>query len=102
MTASRIDSYYLASAIGRRSRPQLNGARNAEGCVVRAVYPGLSCALHLARAGIDVVVLEAAYAGAGASGRNGGQVITGQRLDQDELERNYGDDRARKLWELAL
>jgi len=102
MTASQIDSYYLASAIGRRTRPQLNGARNADVCVIGAGYAGLSCALHLAKAGLDVVVLEAAYAGAGASGRNGGQVITGQRVDQEELERKYGDARARTLWELAL
>jgi len=102
MTASQIDSYYLASAIGRRSRPQLSGERNADVCVIGAGYAGLSCALHLAKAGLDVVVLEANYAGAGASGRNGGQVITGQRVGQNELEDRYGDLRARTLWELAL
>jgi gamma-glutamylputrescine oxidase len=102
MAASRVDSYYLATAIGRRARPRLMGARDADVCVVGAGYTGLSCALHLAKAGMKVVVLEAAYAGFGASGRNGGQVITGQRVDQMELEQRYGETRARALWDLAL
>jgi gamma-glutamylputrescine oxidase len=102
MTASQNDSYYLATAIGQRVRPQLNGAREADVCVIGAGYTGLSCALHLAQAGMKVVVLEAETAGFGASGRNGGQVITGQRVDQDELERRYGEAHARALWDLAL
>ena len=102
MSASRLDSYYLATAIGRRERPRLSGARTADVCVIGAGYTGLSCALHLANAGLKVVVLEAQYAGFGASGRNGGQVIAGQRVGQIELERRYGEAHARALWELAL
>jgi gamma-glutamylputrescine oxidase len=102
MTASRSDSYYRATAIGQRTRSQLNGAREADVCVIGAGYTGLSCALHLAKAGMKVVVLEAETAGFGASGRNGGQVITGQRVDQDELERRYGEVHARSLWHLAI
>ena len=102
MTASRVDSYYLATAIGRKARPRLEGARHTDICVVGAGYTGLSCALHLAKAGLKVVVLEAEYAGFGASGRNGGQVITGQRVDQIELERHYGRARAQSMWDLAL
>jgi gamma-glutamylputrescine oxidase len=102
MTASQSESYYLASAIGQRARPQLVDDRVADVCIVGAGYTGLSCALHLATRGLKVVVLEAQYAGFGASGRNGGQVIPGQRVDQDELERRYGDAHARALWDLAL
>ncbi|MBL8782955.1 MAG: FAD-binding oxidoreductase, partial [Alphaproteobacteria bacterium] len=102
MTASRIDSYYVASAIDRRARPQLEGSHNADVCVIGAGYTGLSCALHLARSGLKVVVLEAETAGFGASGRNGGQVITGQRVDQPDLERKYGEAHAHHLWNSAL
>lgn len=102
MTASRSDSYYRATAIGQRTRSQLDGARETDVCVIGAGYTGLSCALHLAKAGMNVVVLEAETAGFGASGRNGGQVITGQRVDQDELERRYGEAHARSLWHLAI
>lgn len=102
MNASRLDSYYLASAIGKRDRPHLDGAHNADVAVVGAGYTGLSCALHLARRGLKVVVVEAQYAGFGASGRNGGHVIPGQRVDQIELERRYGETRARALFDLGV
>ena len=48
---------------------------------------------HLAQAGLDVVLLEAQRVGFGASGRNGGQVGTGQRVPQDALERIVGRER---------
>jgi gamma-glutamylputrescine oxidase len=76
--------------------------READVCVIGAGYTGLSCALHLAQHGLKVVVLEAETAGFGASGRNGGQVITGQRVDQPDLERQYGEARAHQLWNSAL
>jgi len=42
--------------------------------IVGAGFTGLSAALHLAEAGLSVVVLEAKEIGSGASGRNGVQV----------------------------
>ncbi len=39
--------------------------------------------------------------GFGASGRNGGQVGSGQRLDQETLEATVGREDARRLWDLA-
>jgi gamma-glutamylputrescine oxidase len=102
MSASHLQSYYLATANACRTRRQLKGERQADICIIGAGYTGISCALHLAIAGMKVVVLEAEYAGFGASGRNGGQVITGQRVDQIELERRYGDNHARAMWDLAL
>lgn len=70
-------------------------------CIVGAGFTGLSAALHLAGRGYDVILLDAHRVGWGASGRNGGQVGTGQRLDQDALERAVGKDHARALWDLA-
>ena len=66
-----------------------------------AVMAGLSAALHLAEAGMRVVLVEARRVGWGASGRNGGQVGSGQRRDQDWLEARFGMVRARALWEMA-
>jgi gamma-glutamylputrescine oxidase len=75
---------------------------HADVCIIGAGYTGLSCALHLAQAGLKVIVLEAEQAGYGASGRNGGHVIPGQRIDQVELEKRYGQTHARAMWSLAL
>lgn len=84
------------------SRKELQGDAQADICIIGAGYTGLSCALHLAQFGMKVIVLEAEDVGFGASGRNGGHVIPGQRLDQVELRKRYGDTHARALWELAL
>ncbi len=94
-------SYYAATAIGAQDHPPLRGEVQADVCVIGAGYTGLSAALHLAQSGARVVVLEAHRPGFGASGRNGGQVGSGQRQDQDWLEARYGMERARRLWDMA-
>lgn len=81
--------------------PSLQGEVQADVCIIGGGYLGLSAALHLAEKGVDVVVLEAQLVGFGASGRNGGQVGSGQRQDQDWLRGHYGDDAARRMWGLA-
>ena len=94
-------SYYAATATPLAAFAMLRGQVRADVCVIGGGYTGLSAALHLAERGFDVVLLEAHRVGFGASGRNGGQVASGQRRDQDELERMAGRDTARKLWDMA-
>lgn len=102
MSNRSTESYYRATAIGFLNRAALRESITADVCIIGAGYTGLSCAITLARAGLNAVVLEAEHAGFGASGRNGGQVIPGQRIDQVELERRYGKSHAQRLWSLAL
>jgi gamma-glutamylputrescine oxidase len=64
-------------------------------------FTGLSAALHLAEAGADVVLIEADRIAGGASGRNGGQIHSGQRQNVIWLEKRFGFERARQLWDLA-
>ena len=94
-------SYYAATATPLPAFPPLQGATRADVCVVGGGYTGLSAALHLAQRGLEVVLCEAHRVGFGASGRNGGQVGSGQRRDQDWLERSQGREMARRLWDLA-
>ena len=95
-------SWYLATARGLTSYPHLEGAASADVCVVGAGYTGLSAALHLAGRGYSVVLLDARKVGWGASGRNGGQMGTGQRREESELEARFGRDTARQLFQLGV
>lgn len=95
-------SWYAATVSPPAGFPPARGSLQADVCVVGGGFAGLSTALHLARRGYSVVLLEASRLGAGASGRNGGQVGTGQRVEQPALEKQLGADTARRLWEFGL
>lgn len=101
MNSQASQGYYAVSAGAERPFPRLSGQAAADVCVIGGGYTGLSAALHLAEAGARVVLLEAAGVGYGASGRNGGQIHTGLRKDQAELERWLGETHARDLWNLT-
>ncbi len=95
------DSWYAATATPTDAYPTLKGDQRADVCVVGGGYTGLSAALHLAQAGRRVVLVEAQRVGFGASGRNGGQLGSGQRVEQDTLEKMVGRDAATRLWDLG-
>jgi len=75
----------------------LAGEVEAEAAVIGGGYTGLSAALSLAEAGARVVLLEAREIGWGGSGRNGGQVIPGLKLDPSEMCARWGEARGRAL-----
>ena len=95
------DSWYAAITDAPPPRAPLAGNVRFDVCIIGGGLTGLSAALHLSEAGYKVGVVEAHRIGWGASGRNGGQVGTGQRLDQDYLEKHYGGENARRYWEIA-
>lgn len=97
-----VDSYYAATANTSRRFAPLHDRIDADVCVIGGGYTGVSCALHLAERGYKVALLEAGRIGWGASGRNGGEMFTGQRRSQEELERWFGRDTAHVLWKLGL
>lgn len=96
------DSWYVRSAAPFPARPRLDGREVADVCVIGAGYTGLSAALELAARGLSVVVLEAAQVGRGASGRNGGQIITGYNHSMSTVEGLVSRADAKSLWELNL
>jgi len=69
--------------------------------IVGAGYTGLAAARHLARIGAQVVVLEREHVAFGASSRNGGQVLTGFKVDPATLVARYGERRARALFDVS-
>lgn len=91
-------NWYAATAADFPELPPLAGDVQTEVCIVGAGFTGLGAALAL---GSRAVVLETGRVGCAASGRNGGQVHTGQRRDQAWLEKTVGRDDAMALWRLA-
>ena len=65
-----------------------------ETVVIGAGFTGLGCALALAKAGREVLVLDAGSPGQGASSRNGGMIGWGHRADRDVLAKRYGEEAA--------
>ncbi len=95
-------SWYAASANPIGEFPALAGAEKYDVAVIGAGFSGLSSALHLAERGFKVCVLDAHRVGWGASGRNGGQVGSGQRVGQMELEQLVGDSLARQAFDIGI
>lgn len=93
--------YYAASATALPPALPLRGDIRADICIVGGGFTGLSAALHAARAGAKVVLLEAETIGFAASGRNGGQIHPGHRKEQAELESWLGRQHAGDLWALS-
>jgi gamma-glutamylputrescine oxidase len=63
---------------------------------------GCSAALHLAKRGYRVALLEAQEIGYGASGRSGGQTIFGLAASQQSLAAQVGRGDARHLFDLSI
>jgi glycine/D-amino acid oxidase-like deaminating enzyme len=85
-------SLWAATAPARTAAPALRGRAETDVAVIGGGFSGLSTALHLARAGQKVTVLEGMEVGYGGSGRNNGQVIpTMTAAEPDAIEERFGE-----------
>ena len=99
-TSRLADSHWAATAgsppAGTR---KMNGDFNCEVAVIGAGYTGLSAALHLARLGVDVRVVDAGPPGGGASGRNGGFCCIGAAALSDQaMIRRFGLEETKRYY----
>ncbi len=94
-------SWYEATAGDRPQYSALAGDAKTDVLIVGGGFTGLSAALHLASSGTDVLLVDAHRFGDGASGRNGGQMGTGQRAWPEEQEAELGFERSKALFGIA-
>lgn len=78
----------------------LDGNVSAEIVIVGGGYTGMSCALHLAEAGRQVVLLEGQEIGFGGAGRNVGLINAGLWLAPADVSGSLGPDYGERLLEL--
>ncbi|MDQ3287038.1 MAG: FAD-binding oxidoreductase [Pseudomonadota bacterium] len=99
-TSAPAGSYYRATMPERRvAHAPLRGKTQASVCVVGGGFAGVNTALGLVERGVrDVVLLESADVGQGASGRNGGFVFGGFSRGEAALLKELGEAKARTLY----
>ena len=98
---ARAETWYAATANPFPALPELRGEAEADVCVVGGGLTGVSTALHLAERGYRTVLLEAGRLGHGASGRNGGQLVTGYSCDMARIRRDAGLEASRAMWDMG-
>lgn len=99
---SYVESYYRDTRrITLGDTDALAGHRKVDVAVVGGGVTGCSAGLHLAERGYEVALLEAERIGWGASGRSGGQILTGFGTELSVLAKSLGADGARQAWEMS-
>jgi gamma-glutamylputrescine oxidase len=98
---SAAASLWAHTAEPARELPSLTGERQADVVIIGAGYTGLSAAHHIAKSGLQPIVLEANQPGWGASGRNGGVISAKFRLSFRDIDAVHGRAMARRMYEIA-
>ncbi|MGA0182639.1 MAG: NAD(P)/FAD-dependent oxidoreductase, partial [Candidatus Puniceispirillaceae bacterium] len=78
-----------------------NWPTRADVVIIGGGYSGFGAAIPLARAGLDVVILERDQIGSGASTRNGGITSGNLRLSFDDLTKRFGAEKATAFYQEA-
>jgi gamma-glutamylputrescine oxidase len=100
--AASLPTAYELGIDALPAQPRLQGRERVDVAILGAGFTGLSAAIELAQAGMQVAVVEAVTAGSGASGRNGGQVIFGYSCEQSKIAALLGRSEAKRLFDWSL
>lgn len=87
---------YWPDTVTAGPTPTATGNLSCDIAIIGAGFTGLSAALHLARDGADIIVLDAQTPGWGASGRNGGFCCLGGSAASNSILKQLHGEAARR------
>lgn len=99
MRIGQVSHWYADIGLPTQRRPPLRGDISADVAIIGAGFTGLWAAHYLKQAdpSLKVVILEKAFAGFGASGRNGGWLSGGFAWNHDSYARDSGAEAVRRM-----
>lgn len=86
---------------GYKPRPELKEDITCDYLVVGGGVTGVSAAYHLAKLGGNVVLAEKHMIGSGATGMAAGTLVTRAERNLQDLIVEFGEERARIIWDLT-
>lgn len=89
---------YWWEAVPRPKAEAASLPKAADAVIVGSGYAGLNCAIEVARGGRNVLVIEAAELGHGASTRLAGYIGRFMHFSFKKLEKKFGAERAKRMW----
>lgn len=96
-------SMWRATANRNVKRNQLEGSKHCDVVIIGAGYTGLSTAYHLQQKGYKTMILEKDQVGSGASGKNGGELISGfPGATMESIANKKGFETAKAMWDISL
>ncbi len=91
-----------ATSNKKKQRSPLSVNQECDVVIIGGGFTGLSTAYHLQKKNIKTIVLEKSYIGSGASGRNGGQILTGFIDPMSSLAKKKGLETAKQMLQMSL
>jgi gamma-glutamylputrescine oxidase len=101
MHSTGSKNYYWDTANLWETQTPFIGESTCDLLVIGGGFTGLSAALAAREKGLCVALVDADFIAAGASGRSGGQLIPGLRWPMSQIEAEFGQERAKAIFELA-
>ena len=96
------NSIYIKDLIEPETFEPLKEHVECDVSIVGGGFTGLSSAIELAEAGLNVIVLEKDYIGYGASGRNGGHLVQGWSSDFYKIRKDIDSKHHKMAWDAGI
>src|SRR5438067_1573496 len=95
-----LQNWWYTTLLGPNDpiQPPLRGDTTADVVIVGGGAAGLAAAMRFREAGKDVVLLERNICGGSTTGKSAGFLTPDSELELNQLERRFGLDGAREVW----